>query len=65
MELIAHMPDLEKRLSTLGYKEKSKKWLTAWAVKAVEDEADEEEQPAPKPTRKRQNRIEEKEFKGR
>lgn len=48
----AHMPDLEKRLLAMGFTQKSKRWMTAWNVKPVEEDADDDEKaPAPQKDR--------------
>jgi len=42
----AHMPDLESRLKEMGFKEKSKRWMTAWKVtKVEEDDSEDDEKP--------------------
>ena len=37
----AHMPDMQERLQKLGYKESSKRWMTAWKVKPIADAPEE------------------------
>lgn len=48
----AHMPDLEERLQKLGFKQKSKRWMTAWKIKPVSDD---DEERAPPRAQKRLN----------
>lgn len=40
----AHMPDLEKRLGEMGFKEQSKRWLTAWKFTPTEKSDEEKEE---------------------
>jgi len=54
----AHMPDLEKRLGEIGFKQKSKRWMTAWNIKPVveeDDTTDEDQEP-----KKKQGRLDDR-----
>ena len=50
----AHMPDMQKRLEDLGFKQNNKRWMTAWKVEKVEQSEDNDE--VPNPNKPRQQR---------
>lgn len=56
----AHMPDMQERLIRLGFKQSSKRWLTAWKVEAVAEPEDQEEHEHPAPTRPQQKRLDDR-----
>lgn len=39
----AHMPDFEKRLAKMGYTQKSKRWETAWEIKEIQSDDEDDE----------------------
>lgn len=57
----AHNLDLQRRLIKLGYIEKFKRWFTAWRI----EEDGQLSIPEEEQTRPQQNRMDEKDFKGK